>query len=158
MSETPDRITAISVDTRSLAALSEEAEHERRAAIYDLTSDNQFALVDGPAGPYTVVLSTQDNHLVMTVKADADDAEKTIGLSLSPFRRIVRDYLMMCESYYTAMREARPEQIETVDMARRATHNEGADLILERLDGKVVTDHETARRLFTLLCSLYRPR
>lgn len=152
------RIAALDLDVRSLAAVSPEANQEQMVAIHDLIADNQFALVDGCAGPYGITLSTKDNKLVFDVADQPSGDRYVIALSVSPFRRIVRDYLMMCDSYYDAVRHARPEQIETVDMARRATHNEGAELLIERLDGKASTDFPTARRLFTLMCALFRSR
>ncbi len=151
-------IAKITLDAASLAPVSVEAEHEQRAAIYDLTEQNVFELAGGPEGPYEVVLSTQDNKLVFDITSQINQQQQFLALSLTPFKRIVRDYLMMCDSYYSAIHEARPEQIETVDMARRAAHNEGAQLLTERLEGKVRTDNDTARRLFTLLCALFRPR
>lgn len=150
------RIATIEVDQGSLAPLSSEAEQERLAAAHDLVADNSFALVDGPQGPYTVTLSTQDGRLVLTIVSDPTGDERVIGLSMSPFRRPVRDYLMICDTYYQAVRSARPEQIETIDMTRRSIHNDGAELLLERLNGKIDTDHFTTRRLFTLICALFR--
>ncbi len=152
------RIVKLDIDQTSLAATSADAEHERRVAIFDLIEDNTFALDGGPAGPYRVRLSTQDNKLVFDVRREDDEPAKIIALSMSPFRRIVRDYHMICESYYDAIRNSTPQQIESIDMGRRGIHNDGSELLQERLQGKASMDFDTARRLFTLLCALHRPR
>ncbi len=154
----PNCITKIELDQASLAATTADAEHERRVAIFDLIEENQFALVDAGEGPYHLVLSTQEKRLVVDVRDEEDEPVRAIVLSLAPFRRIIRDYFMICESYYEAIRTATAPQIETIDMARRGIHNEGSDLLQERLAGKVTMDFDTARRLFTLICALHRPR
>ena len=131
-----------------------EAEHDRNSAIYDLLEANSFALANGAPGPYHLVLSTQDGRLVFDVRNAAQIPLLMIGLSLTPFRRIVKDYFQICASYYDAIRMASPAQIETIDMARRGLHNEGSDILRERLAGKATVDMDTARRLFTLVCAL----
>ncbi len=156
MSDETHRIAKIDLDQASLPALSADAEHERRVAVYDLLEENRFVLVDGPQGPYHVFLSTQDKKLVFDVRDVDDGALRVIMLSLTPFRRIVRDYFIICESYYDAIRHATPDKIEAVDMGRRGLHNEGSELLMGRLEGKAEMDFDTARRLFTLLCVLHQ--
>lgn len=151
------RIVRVELDPASLAAASADAEHERRVAIYDLLEANRFAL-EGAHGPYQVHLSTAENRLVFDIRDASGAALRIIALSLSPLRRVVRDYFIVCESYYQAIRTATPHEIEAVDMGRRGLHDEGSALLAERLKGKVEMDHDTARRLFTLICALYRPR
>lgn len=152
------RILKIELDPDSLAAATADAEHERRVAIFDLLEANVFALHDGPAGPYHITLSTQDGRLVFDVRDAGDEPLHAIVLSLNPFRRVIRDYFTICESYYDAIRSATPDRIEAIDMGRRGLHNEGSELLMERLKGKADMDFDTARRLFTLICALHRPR
>jgi uncharacterized protein (UPF0262 family) len=150
----PHRLVQIHLD-QSLAAGSPDAEHERRVAIYDLLEANHFQLPGQEFGPYHLSLSILEGRLVFDI-ADRDQKQLCIiGLSLSPFRRIVKDYFMICESYFAAIRTATPSQIETIDMARRGLHNEGSELLQERLKGKAEMDFDTARRLFTLVSALY---
>jgi uncharacterized protein (UPF0262 family) len=129
-------------------------EHERQVAIFDLLEDNQFAPDGAESGPYDLRLSLVDGRLVLDISGP--DYVRRHMLSLSPFRTIVRDYFMICESYYAAIRQSTPSQIEALDMGRRGLHDEGSRLLRERLSGKVETDHDTARRLFTLICALHR--
>ncbi len=150
----PNRLVAVEMDDSIGRGPSPEAEHERNAAIYDLLEDNRFALANGVTGPYHLILSTLEGRLVFDVRNAAQEPILAIGLSLTPFRRIVKDYFQICDSYYEAIKLATPSQIETIDMARRGLHNEGSEILLERLNGKIVTDVETARRLFTLICAL----
>jgi uncharacterized protein (UPF0262 family) len=147
------RLSTVELDATIGPGPSPEAEHERRVAIYDLVEDNSFTLLANPVGPYRLRLSTADGRLIFDVMNEAEERLTLIGLSMSPFRRIVKDYFMICESYYEAIRTA--SQIETIDMARRGLHNEGSELLRERLNGKVEVDFDTARRLFTLVCVLY---
>lgn len=156
--DSPNHIAKLEIDDASLAATSADAEHERRVAVFDLLEENAFKVVDAADGPYEVKLSTADNRLIFDVSNHEGEPVKIIGLSMSPFRRIIRDYFLICESYYDAIRNATPQQIETVDMGRRGLHNEGSELLIGRLEGKVEMDFDTARRLFTLLCALHRPR
>lgn len=149
------RLSAVELDSSIGPGPSPEAEHERRVAIYDLVEENSFTLVSHPEGPYRLRLSTADGRLIFDVMDEKEERLTLIGLSMSPFRRIVKDYFMICESYYQAIRTATPSQIETIDMARRGLHNEGSDLLRERLNGKVDVDFDTARRLFTLVCVLH---
>jgi len=150
-----NRLSAVELDPSIGPGPSPEAEHERRVAIYDLVEDNSFTLLTHPQGPYRLRLSTADGRLILDVLDDSEERLSMIGLSMSPFRRIVKDYFMICESYYQAIRTATPSQIETIDMARRGLHNEGSELLRERLRGKVDVDFDTARRLFTLVCVLH---
>ncbi|MCA3554951.1 MAG: UPF0262 family protein [Aestuariivirga sp.] len=156
MTEKPKtRLCAVELDATIGPGPSPEAEHERRVAIYDLVEENSFTLLSRPEGPYRLRLSTADGRLILDVLNNAAERLTLIGLSMSPFRRIVKDYFLICESYYEAIRTATPSQIETIDMARRGLHNEGSELLRERLNGKVEVDFDTARRLFTLVCVLH---
>lgn len=156
MSDKPkNRLCAIDLDSTIGAGTSPEAEHERRVAIYDLVEENSFTLTAYPEGPYRLSLSTADGRLMFDIRNEREERLSLIGLSMSPFRRIVKDYFMICESYYAAIKTATPTQIETIDMARRGLHNEGSELLRERLNGKVEVDFDTARRLFTLVCVLH---
>jgi uncharacterized protein (UPF0262 family) len=150
-----NRLVAVDLDSSIGAGTTPEAEHERRVAIYDLVEDNRFTLASHPHGPYRLRLSTADGRLLFDVASAKDERLALIGLSMSPFRRIVKDYFLICESYYAAIRTATPTQIETIDMARRGLHNEGSEILRERLAGKIDIDHDTARRLFTLVCVLH---
>lgn len=150
-----NRLSAVDLDDSIGSALSADADHERRVAIYDLIEDNSFCVIGHESGPYRLQLSAVDNRVIFDIWSAGEERVSMIGLSLSPFRRIVKDYFMICESYYKAIRTATPSQIETIDMARRGLHNEGSDLLRERLDGKIEVDNATSRRLFTLLCVLH---
>lgn len=155
MSEIRDRLADIRLDENSLAALSQNAEHERRIAMFDLMENNSFAIEGKDAGPYKLVLSVQDGRLVFHVTA-ADDAEALVHqFSLAPLRRLIKDYFLICESYYSAIRDAPPAQIEAIDMGRRGLHNEGSEVLTHALGGVIRMDYETARRLFTLICALH---
>ena len=150
-----NRLIAVELDESIGSGLSADADHERRVAIYDLIEDNRFTVIGQQSGPYRLALSAAENRIVFDIWSEGEERVSMIGLSLSPFRRIVKDYFMICESYYKAIRTATPSQIETIDMARRGLHNEGSDLLKERLDGKIEVDSITSRRLFTLLCVLH---
>ncbi|WP_277981310.1 UPF0262 family protein [Sphingomonas phyllosphaerae] len=153
------RIIDIELDERTILWRSADIEQERRIAIFDLIEDNQFAPQrahpDGYAGPYKVRLSVEEGRLALAIRRADDTPLETLVLGLARFRRPIRDYFAICDSYYQAIRQSTPQQIETVDMARRAIHNEAAELLRERLDGKVAIDFDTARRLFTLICVLH---
>lgn len=156
MGETKNnRLIAVDLDRSIGPGPSPEAEHERRVAIYDLVEANSFTLAAHPEGPYRLQLSTADGRLIFDILNEREERLSLIGLSMSPFRRIVKDYFLICESYYAAIKTATPSQIETIDMARRGLHNEGSELLRERLTGKVEIDFDTARRLFTLVCVLH---
>lgn len=153
-------IAAIDLDDSNLAPPTPEIEQERKVAMFDLLEDNSFALPvrddrDVPAGPYNLHLSIKEKRLVFSLTtADAEPAAQFL-LSLGPFRQVVKDYFQICESYFEAVKTLPPHQIETIDMARRGIHNEGARVLQDRLDGKANVDNDTARRLFTLICVLH---
>lgn len=151
-----DRIVDISLDDRTVIRRSPEVEHELNVAVYDILEANRFAPIGDFRGPFKVHLSIEERRrLIFEVAGENDEAQGRIALPLMPFRRIVRDYFHICESYYDAIKRLSPSQIETIDMARRAIHNEGAVILMERLDGRIEIDDETARRLFTLICVLH---
>ena len=147
------RLRSVEIDEGSLAPQSRDVEHERQIAVFDLVEANYFHPEDAPPGPYDLKISLVDNRLALDISGDG--FEKRHLLSLSPFRTVIKDYFMICESYYDAIRNASPQQIETLDMGRRGLHNEGSELLQRRLQGKVTTDLDTARRLFTLICALH---
>jgi uncharacterized protein (UPF0262 family) len=153
-------IAAIDLDDSNLAPPTPEIEQERKVAMFDLLEDNSFALPARddravPAGPYNLHLSIKEKRLVFSLTtADAEPAAQFL-LSLGPFRQVVKDYFQICESYFEAVKTLPPHQIETIDMARRGIHNEGARVLQDRLDGKADVDNDTARRLFTLICVLH---
>ncbi len=132
-----------------------DVEHERAVAIFDLLEDNSFAPEGHENGPYKLYLSLVEQRLVFTIKTEGDEPVATHILSLTPFRRIIKDYFMICDSYYQAIRSSTPSQIEAIDMGRRGIHNEGSQTLMDRLSGKIRIDFDTARRLFTLVCVLY---
>jgi uncharacterized protein (UPF0262 family) len=132
-----------------------DVEHERAVAIFDLVEENSFAPSGHAGGPYKLRLSLANARLVLAITTEADEDVATHILSLTPFRRIIKDYFMICESYYEAIRTATPSRIEAIDMGRRGIHNEGSQTLMDRLDGKISVDFDTARRLFTLVCVLY---
>ena len=150
-----NRIVAVTLDEESIGRSGPDIEHERAIAIYDLIEQNLFAPEGAPEGPYTLHLAITGNRLMFDIRHENGTPVVAHLLSLTPFRRIVKDYFMICESYYQAIRTATPTQIETIDMARRGLHNEGSELLRERLNGKVEVDFDTARRLFTLVCVLH---
>jgi len=149
------RLVAVTLDEASLGRGNPDIDHERKVAIFDLLEDNSFAVVGGPPGPYSLTLSIVENRLVFDIHLEDGAPGTTFILSLTPFRRIVRDYFMICESYFQAIRTAPPSRIEAIDMGRRGLHNEGSQILKDRLDGKVELDFDTARRLFTLVCVLH---
>ncbi len=149
------RIVKIELDERSLAPATADIEHERKVAVYDLLEDNSFEPIGAGDGPFELYLSHADRRLVFDVRSVGGGALGQVHLSLTPFRKIIKDYFLLCESYYDAIRNAAPAQIETVDMARRAMHNEGSEILRERLNEKINLDLNTARRLFTLICSFH---
>ncbi len=132
-----------------------DVEHERAVAIFDLIEENTFTPAGHSGGPYRLNISLVDSKLVFAITTEMGDAVATHILSLTPFRRIVKDYFMICESYYEAIRSASPSRIEAIDMGRRGIHNEGSQTLKDRLSGKIDVDFDTARRLFTLVCVLY---
>ena len=151
---TPDhRLRAVVLDEESLSAASRDQEQERQIAIFDLLEENRFVPEGAETGPYDLRISLIDNRLALDIAGPG--YQRRHILSLSPFRSVVRDYAMICDSYYQAIRSATPQKIETIDQGRRALHNEGSELLKARLAGKVDTDLDTARRLFTLICALH---
>lgn len=150
-----NRLVSVTLDEASIGRGGADQEHERQIAIYDLIDENSFALPGRDAGPYGLKIALQDAKLVLEV-ADENGTQLVVHiLSLTPFRSLLKDYFMICESYYSAIRTAMPSQIEAIDMGRRAIHNEAADVLLERLKGKIDCDRDTARRLFTLVVALH---
>lgn len=153
------RIIDIQLDEGTILWRSADIEQERRIAIFDLIEENHFApqrpTPDNYAGPYRVLLSVEEGRLVIQIKREDDSPLETLILGLARFRRPIRDYFAICDSYFQAIRQSTPAQIETVDMARRGIHNEAAELLKERLQGKIEIDFDTARRLFTLICVLH---
>jgi uncharacterized protein (UPF0262 family) len=147
------RLEKVELDEGSLGALSPEQDDERRVAIVDLIASNSFRPEGAERGPFALRLSTVEARLALDVTGP--DYERRFLLSLSPLRGVIKDYFMLCESYYAAVRNATSSQIEALDMGRRGLHNEGAALLKERLHGKVTVDEDTARRLFTLICALH---
>ncbi len=155
MSEKNFRIADVELDEAVIIRLSPDIEHERRIAIFDLLEENYFEPIGAARGPFNLRLVIEENRLVFDVRMDDKSPLGKIILALGPFRRIIKDYFMICESYYEAIKSAPPSQIEAIDMGRRGLHNEGSDLLRERLAGKIALDHDTARRLFTLVCVLH---
>ncbi|VVT21285.1 conserved hypothetical protein [Sphingomonas sp. EC-HK361] len=153
------RIIDVTLDERTILWRSADIEQERRIAIFDLIEGNHFAPQreheDGYAGPYKLHISVEEGRLAFEVKREDESPLETHILGLARFRRAIKDYFAICDSYYQAIRQSTPAQIETVDMARRGIHNEAAELLKERLDGKIAIDFDTARRLFTLICVLH---
>ena len=154
------RIVDIVLDDAGLPPPTPEIEQERRVAMFDLLEENTFVLPprEGrqvPDGPYKLNLSIREKRLVFDVETEGEEKAAEFHLSLGPFRQVVKDYWAICESYFDAVKNMPPSQIETIDMARRGIHNEGARILEERLEGKADVDHDTARRLFTLICVLH---
>lgn len=151
----PDhRLVAVTLDENSIGQASPDVEHERRVAIYDLVEENSFAPEGGHKGPFTLNISLVDQKLALEIRREGGEDALSHLLSLSPFRKILKDYFMICESYRSAIRTSSPSQIEAIDMGRRGLHDEGADVLVERLKGKIAIDKPTARRLFTLIAAL----
>lgn len=155
-----DRLIDVTLDETGLAPPTPEIEQERRVAIFDLLEENRFALPERPdrpvpSGPYQLTLAIRDSRLVFALATLSGEVAGEIHLSLTPFRQVVKDYFQICESYFDAVKRLPPAQIEAIDMGRRGIHNEGSRILLERLEGKVETDMNTARRLFTLICVLH---
>lgn len=149
------RLVKVSLDEESIGRSSREIEHERAVAIYDLLEENSFCPVGQDGGPYVLHLAITGNRLVFDIRLADGTPVVAHHLSLSPLRRIVKDYFLICESYYQAIRTSSPSQIEAIDVGRRGLHNEGSELLMQRLDGKIAIDADTARRLFTLICVLH---
>jgi uncharacterized protein (UPF0262 family) len=148
-------IVKVCLDRDSIGPGNRDIEHERAVAIYDLVQENAFAPIGHAGGPYCLTLQVVENRLVFDIRTQDDQPVVAHHLSLTPFRRIVKDYFLVCESYYQAIRTASPSQIEAIDMGRRGLHDEGSELLMDRLKDKVTIDFETARRLFTLITVLH---
>lgn len=153
--EDNDRLIEIELDEASLPPSTSDAEHDRRVAIFDILEQNKFAIEGVSAGPYRLRLSIVEQRLVFDMKNVDGQPVHMLVLSLTPLRRVIKDYFLICDSYYDAIRHSTPAQIEAIDMGRRGLHNEGSELLKARLDGKVRVDFDTARRLFTLICALH---
>jgi uncharacterized protein (UPF0262 family) len=149
------RLVAVTLDEETIGRSNPDIEHERQVAIYDLLEQNSFAPVDHEGGPYALNLSITGNRLVFDIRDQDGTPVVAHLLSLSPLRRIVKDYYTVCDSYYQAIRTATPDKIEALDMGRRSIHNDGSRILMERLKDKVRIDIDTARRLFTLICVLH---
>jgi uncharacterized protein (UPF0262 family) len=149
------RLVAVTLDEGSIGRSNRDVEHERAVAIYDLLEANSFAPQGEVAGPFALHLSIDGSRLVFDIRCEDGTAVMAHLLSLTPLRRIVKDYYMVCDSYYEAIRTATPDRIEALDMGRRALHDEGSRILMERLERKVALDFDTARRLFTLICVLH---
>lgn len=153
------RIASVTLDGSTVLRRNDAVEQEREVAMRDLEADNTFVPVRaaerGHEGPWSLVLSVAEGRLAIAIRDGRDEPAETIGLGLARFRRVVREYFAICDSYYKALRKASPQEIETLDMARRAIHDRATRQLLEALEGKVETDFATARRLFTLLCVLH---
>ena len=149
------RLINVSLDERSVVRRSADVEHERAVAIFDLLEQNHFHLLGDEAGPYALHVSVEEGRLLFDIRNEADEPLDKVALSLTPLRRIVKDYFTVCESYFEAIKTASPSRIEAIDMGRRGLHNEGSELLRERLEGRIEIDLDTARRLFTLICVLH---
>jgi len=153
------RIAKVELDESTILWRNADIEQERRIAIFDLIEDNIFEPVKSYSndyeGPYNLILSVQEGRLIWDIRSDNDDPLETLIFGLGRFRRPIRDYFAICDSYYQAIRKSTAAEIETIDMARRGIHNEAAELLIERLEGKITVDFATARRLFTLICVLH---
>ena len=155
-SERHQRLCNVQLDEKTLVRRKPEVEHERAIAIYDLLEENYFCPVGDYVGPYSLHISLVENRLVLDIRSEDDITPRTeVVLPVTPFRAVVKDYFLICESYYTAIKKSTPSQIEAIDMGRRGLHNEGSEILRERLAGKIEVDLETARRLFTLVCILH---
>lgn len=159
MSQTGDnsnRLVDVTLDDASIGKATPDVEHERAVAIFDLIEENSFSPVgDEQGGPYKLEISVVDGRLVFKIARETDEDVMTHVLSLSPFKKVIKDYFLICESYYDAIRTSSPSQIEAIDMGRRGLHNEGSQTLCDRLKGKIEIDFDTARRLFTLICVLH---
>jgi len=150
-----DRLAEITLDTKSLGRANVNAEHEREVAIFDILDGNTFRVEDVDGGPYKLHLSIADDRLQMSVAAGNTEQSFEHAIALTPLKRIMKDYFMVCESYYEAVRTAPPARIQAIDVSRRGLHDEGSVLLRDKLMPKIIVDDDTARRLFTLVCSLH---
>lgn len=157
MTRSPEskRLVNVTLDEASIGRANPDVEHERAVAIYDLIEENRFGPVGDHGGPYALRIALVENRLVFEVTREDGSPVITHMLSLTPFRRVVKDYFLICESYYAAIKNESPSRIEAIDMGRRGLHNDGSTLLMERLKDKIDVDFDTARRLFTLICALH---
>lgn len=155
ISKSRDRLAEITLDTRSLGRANANIEHEREVAIFDILDGNAFRLDGVDAGPYKLHLAVVDERLILTIGAEDGSAPVEQAVALAPLKRIMKDYFLVCESYYEAVRSAPPARIQAIDVSRRALHDEGSSILRDKLLPRVVVDDDTARRLFTLVCSLH---
>jgi uncharacterized protein (UPF0262 family) len=149
------KLIHVQLDEKTMVRRSPEVEHERAVAIYDLLEENYFAIHGDFVGPYGLHIRLEDNRLIFDVRTEDGHPLTEIPLPLKSFQKVVKDYFLICESYFTAIKKSTPSQIEAIDMGRRGLHNEGSELLRERLAGKADIDFDTARRLFTLVCVLH---
>ncbi|MBI1778958.1 MAG: UPF0262 family protein [Proteobacteria bacterium] len=155
MSEPGSRIVKITLDEASIARRGPDIDHERAVAVFDLVEQNYFQPRDAGTGPYHLHLAVVENKLSLDIRSTEEESLVQVELPLAPFRRLVKDYFTICDSYFDAVRSAPQSRIEAIDMGRRALHNEGSELLQERLADRLEVDFDTARRLFTLLCALH---
>ena len=148
-------LVKVELDDKSVVRRSPDVEHERAVAIFDLLEENHFAPSGDHSGPYGLHLAIVENRLSFDIRDDADRPLGQVAMSLTPFRRLIKDYFTVCETYFEAIKTASPSKIEAIDMGRRGLHNEGSELLRQRLDNKIDMDFGTARRLFTLICVLH---
>jgi len=149
------KLINVQLDEKSMVRRAAEVEHERAVAIYDLLDENYFAVHGDFVGPYSLHIRLEDNRLIFDVRSQDEQPLTEVPLPLKTFQSIVKDYFLICESYFSAIKKSTPSQIEAIDMGRRGLHNEGSELLRERLAAKVDVDFDTARRLFTLVCVLH---
>jgi uncharacterized protein (UPF0262 family) len=150
-----DRLSEITLDPKSIANSSANIEHEREVAIFDILDGNSFAVEGIDCGPYTLQLGIAEERLQLSISSVSAGNVAQYSIQLTPLKRIMKDYFLVCESYYEAVRSAPPAKIQAIDVNRRSLHDEGSVILRERLLSKVVVDADTARRLFTLLCALH---
>jgi uncharacterized protein (UPF0262 family) len=160
MADTPEaagefRLVDVILDEKDFVASNADVEHERKVAIFDLVEENVFKPAGSPGGPYVLRLALEEGRLVFDVRLKDESPHGKVILALSSFRKVIKDYFLTCDGYYNAIRSASPSQIEAIDMGRRGLHNEGSQILKDRLDGKIEIDFDTARRLFTLICALH---
>jgi uncharacterized protein (UPF0262 family) len=151
----PFRLAGVTLEERTTVRRTREIEHEREVAVFDLLEANSFHPVGSKGGPYDLVLGIEENRLVFDIRLTGGEQHGRLILSLTPFRRVIKDYFHQCESYFKAIPNQPKAHIEALDMGRRGLHDEGARILLERLKGKIDVDFDTARRLFTLICVLH---
>ena len=155
MAEDDRRIVKITLDERTVVRRNADIEHERAVAIFDLLEENSFSPTGSAKGPFHLHLGIEENRLVLDIRTTQDEPLERVLMPLTPFRSVVKDYFLVCDNYFKAIRTASPSRIEAIDMGRRALHNEGSELLRERLADRVAVDLNTARRLFTLVCVLH---